>query len=140
MNNFQILDKLKDYPVTVCSADQVRYIEGQFVISNTQTSDQPGEHWVTFYFPRDEPCEFFDSMGNLPEYYDVGFEDVLERTKYFVSTDQIQDSKSDICGLYCIYYVMYRHAGIGMKELLSIFDVFQKKRNDVLVMEKIRQK
>ena len=58
MNNIQILKMLKDYPVTVSSADQIKYGQGQFVISNTQNSDQPGEHWVTFYFPRDGPCPY----------------------------------------------------------------------------------
>lgn len=138
MNNFQILKQLKDYPVTVCSADQVRFTKGEFVISNTQTNDQPGEHWVTFYFPRDEPCEFVDSLVRLPEHYRVGFEKLLDKP-YYTSMDQIQDSKSDVCGLYCIYYVICRYGGTSMKDLLSIFDVSHKKKNDVLVTEKIIQ-
>ena len=102
MSNFQILKSLKDYPVTVYSADEVIYGEEQFVVSNTQTSDQPGEHWLTFYFPRDGPNEFFDSLGNSPEHYDVGFEKMFKKP-YFMTTNQIQDSNSDICN--CIVFI-----------------------------------
>ena len=138
MNNIQILKMLKDYSVTVTSADQVKYGQGLFVISNTQNSDQPGEHWVTFYFPRDGLNEFFDSLGKTPEHYDAGFENILKKP-YLMNTNQIQDSSSDICGLYCIYYVMYRHGGMSFSDLMSVFDVDKLNLNDALVVEKIRQ-
>lgn len=129
MNNFQIIDVLKDYPVRVCSADQVRYVKGQFIIANTQTSDQTGEHWICFYFPEEGPDEFFDSLGKAPEYYDVKFETKLNN-EYYRTVDQIQDSTSDLCGLYCIYYVVCRHAGVSMQTLLNVFDINHKKNND----------
>lgn len=128
MNNFQISSLLEGYPVVICSANEVKYEKGMFVISNTMSSEDPGEHWVAFYFPKNGPNEFMDSMGNTPDYYDVGFEKVLGT--YLMTTDRIQNSKSDMCGLYCIYYVMRRHAGFSMKTLLSIFNTGNGQVND----------
>lgn len=132
MNNFQIEDILKGYPVTVCSADEVSYKTGEFIISNTQTSDSTGEHWVVFYFRKKGPDEFFDSLGNAPEYYSVNFETLLNKP-YLLTLDQIQSSNSDKCGLYCIYYVMCRYAGLDMQTMLNVFDVRNKEQNDQLV-------
>lgn len=137
MNNFQILDVLKGYPVTVCSADQVRVKRGQFVIANTQRSNKPGEHWVVFYFPEEGPNEFFDSLGHAPEFYRVHFEKNL-RQPYYMTSNRIQDFKSDTCGLYCIYYVVNRYSGITMQTLMNAFDINNKKENDILVVERTR--
>lgn len=63
MNNLELERLLEGYPVQVCAADQLRANKGQFVITNTDTSDGPGKHWVTFYFPKRGPYEFFDSLG-----------------------------------------------------------------------------
>ena len=43
-------------------------------ISNMNTSQGRGEHWVTFYCPKRGPFEVFDSLGHMPEDYEVGFE------------------------------------------------------------------
>ena len=49
---------LLGYPVTICTADQLKIQRGRFFISNTDTSQSPGEHWVSFYFPKRGPFEF----------------------------------------------------------------------------------
>ena len=67
MNNYQIENILRSYPVTVCSADEVRRKPGHFIRSNTQPSHQPGEHWVAFRFSNKGPDEFFDSLGKPPD-------------------------------------------------------------------------
>ena len=79
MNSKQLHDILLGYPVTICTADQLNIERGRFVISNTDTSQGPGEHWVTFYFPKRGPLEYFDSLGHMPEDYGVGFEMILKR-------------------------------------------------------------
>ena len=78
MNSKQLYDMLLGYPVTICTADQLKIQRGRFFISNTDTSQGPGEHWVTFYFPKRGPFEFYDSLGHMPEYYGVGFEKILK--------------------------------------------------------------
>jgi len=37
------------------------------IIANTDTSDQPGTHWIAFYFDSRRSAEFFDSYGQYPQ-------------------------------------------------------------------------
>ena len=86
MNNKQLYDMLLGYLVAICTMDHLKVQRGRFVISNTDTSEGRGEHWVTFYFPKRSPCEFFDSLGHMPKDYAVGF---LNR-KYLKNEGQLQ--------------------------------------------------
>ena len=74
MNSRQLYDMLLGYPVTICTADQLKIQRGRFFISNTDTSQGPGNHWVAFYFLKRGPFEFFDSLGHMAKDYGVGFE------------------------------------------------------------------
>ena len=136
MNSKQLYDMLLGYPVTICTADQLKIQRGRFFISNTDTSQGPGEHWVAFYFPKRGPFEFFDSLGHMAKDYGVGFEKILKR-KYLKNVGQLQQSTSNVCGLYCAYYVMKRHQGKTMKDIVKDFNVQQKKRNDRLIVTKM---
>ena len=136
MNSKQLYDMLLGYPVTICTADQLKIQRGRFFISNTDTSQGPGEHWVAFYFPKRGPFQFFDSLGHMQEDYGVGFEKILKR-KYLKNVGQLQQSTSNVCGLYCAYYVIKRHQGKTMKDIVKDFNVEQKKRNDSLIVTKM---
>ena len=70
------------------------------------------------------PFEFYDSLGHMPEYYGVGFEKILKR-KYLKNVGQLQQSTSNVCGLYCPYYIMKRHRGKKMKDIVKNFNVQQ---------------
>ena len=106
MNSKQLYDVLLGYPVTICIADQLKIQRGRFFISNTDTSQVPGEHWVAFYFSKRGPFDFFDSLGHMAK--DYGFEKILKRN-YLKNDGQLQQSTSNLCGLHCTYYVMKRH-------------------------------
>ena len=43
MNSNQLYDMLLGYPVTICTADQLKIQRGRFFISNTDMSQGPGE-------------------------------------------------------------------------------------------------
>ena len=132
MNRLELEHILGRYPVTVCAADQITIKKGQFVIANTDNSSGKGKHWVAFYFNAYGPDDYFDSLGKLPEYY--GFQHVLQR-RYWMNCDQIQDSKSDVCGLYCVYYVVNRYAGKTMKDMVEPFDINKRTMNDKCVVD-----
>lgn len=136
MNNYQLENILRGYPVTVCAADKIRKQKGRFVISNTDTSNGPGKHWVAFYFPTKGPYEFFDSMGNCPQSYQVGFEKILNK-KYLMYNGQLQQSSSNVCGLYCAYYVIKRYRGKSMRNIAKKFNPQRKKLNDDLIVSKM---
>ena len=136
MNSYELVHTLSQYPVTVCTADRIR--KDRFVISNTDTSRGPGKHWVVFYFPKRGPYEFFDSLGNSPSYYDAGFERLLDK-KYLMCNTQLQQSKSNICGLYCVYYVLKRCQGKTMRNIVKEFTGCNKKQNDRHVVSKLKK-
>ena len=123
MNSKQFLG----YPVTICTADHLKVQKGRFVISNTDTSQGRVKHWVTFYFPECGSYEFFNSLGHMPEKFAVRFEKILNK-KYLKNVGQLQQSTSNMCGLYCAYYVVNRHAGKTMKDILKDFNPNRKKK------------
>lgn len=128
MNNYQLSDLLREYPVTVCSADRVGKKKNHFYVTNTAVSGEKGEHWVVFYFKEDGPDEFFDSLGRSPDAH--GFS---PSRPYLMNRDQIQDAFSDVCGLYCAYYVMYRYHRATLEDIVEPFDISDTRFNDLLV-------
>ena len=91
---------------------------------------------MTFYFPKGGPFKFFDSLGHMPEDYGGGLENILKR-KYLKNVGQLQQSTSYVYGLYCAYYVMKRHQGKKIKDIVKDFNVQRKKRNDRLIVTKM---
>lgn len=128
MNNLELQRILRCYPVRICSLDNVK--RDRFVIANTDVRGGPGKHWVTFYFTDDGPDEFFDSLGKTPRHYN--FELELHKP-YLTNCNRLQDFGSDTCGLYCIYYVMCRYAGMTMSDIVKVFSVLDLKMNDRFV-------
>ena len=53
---------------------------------NTENRNKPGQHWLALHCDNKGKCNFFDSFGNPPKYYNKkgvqGF--------------------SEFCGFYCI--------------------------------------
>ena len=137
MNNYQLMNLLRDYPVIVCSADEINIRRGQFIISN-RYERWSGKHWVTFYFALKGPDNFFDSLGKNPEYYRVGFEEVLYRP-YKMIYDAVQAPNSDTCGQYCAYYVMERFKGMTLGDIVEPFNVKERTKNDNHVLDYVNE-
>ena len=133
MNSKQLHNIFLSYPASICIADQLIVQRGRFVISNKDTSQGPYEHWVTFYFPKCGPFEFFQLLEHMPEDYAVEFEKVLSKN-YLKNVLQLQQSTSNVCGLHCRYYMMKQHAGKTMKCNVNYLNLHRKKRNDPLIV------
>ena len=70
MNRKQLYNMLIGYQVIRWPyADHLKIQRGRYVISNMDTSQGRGEHWVTFCFPKLGPYEFFDPLGHMPNPY-----------------------------------------------------------------------
>lgn len=144
MNTLQLEHILKDveYFRGVYPADKLpalvnkickRYkSEPSCFISNTQSSLEPGEHWVAFYIPAPQsrapgaaaddklPIEFFDSFGFHSKFSFVRseyFHNFVEKLKQAthksvinlkINLDQLQDIDSALCGYYCVVYVFFK--------------------------------
>ena len=93
---------------------------------------------MAFYFLKRGPFNFFDSLGHMPDYYNAGFEKILNK-KYLKNVGQLQQSTYYVCGLYCAYYVIKRHERKTMISILKDFNLQQKKCNfDALIVTKMK--
>ena len=126
---------LKDYPATVCCADELPAHVGvrpRSFIVNTDTCDRGGSHWVAFNFPLVEPAEFFDSLENAPETYHRRFAIVLivNGSQCYYCSTQIQPDDTDTWGLHCLYYFKRRHRGMELPDIVKDFSTVDLKGNE----------
>ena len=90
-------------------------------IVNTDPSNMRGKHWVAFYFNENKNGEFFDSYGHSPGHYNRTFLDFLQRNgrKYLYNHKMLQSVHSELCGQFCIFYLMHKVRGYSMQEIIS---------------------
>lgn len=91
------------------------------LIVNNQTSEEKGEHWIAIYFSKARHCEFFDSFGNSPSYYGLSsyLKKYSKRVKY--NKGAIQSNVSPYCGLYSVFFLIFKLQGRSMKYYLEQF-------------------
>lgn len=85
------------------------------VVANTDTSDKGGRHWVAIYATSPTFAEYFDTSGRPPsgliKEYLSKFSNVL------TSDTPVQSPFTDVCGAYCIYFIMQRCSGKSFREI-----------------------
>jgi len=138
MNTSQLDHLLMSDPIVrcqfggVCAADElplrVPYRPRIYVV-NTDNRGQPGRHWVTFYFPKKGPTEFFDSLGHSPDYYRRRFKSVLLKNGpcYSYNKIRLQPIGDLTCGQYCVYYAVHRCRGWTINKIVKAVHVYMKK-------------
>jgi len=97
-----------------------------FVIVNLDQSHGPGTHWIALGI-FENTIEFFDPLGcdflnwpNLP----IGLLRYLFKTSFektIVRINRLQSSKSAVCGLYCMFYIIHRRS-FPLQKFLDYFD------------------
>lgn len=118
MNTKQIWQALTNNVFTlqqfngVYSKDTLKEIKVKptLIICNTDPSSKPGKHWVLFYCNKDNSIDFFDSLGKKPSHYGCEFTEFLQRFSncYYIVNTTIQSKRSNLCGLYCLYYAYWK--------------------------------
>lgn len=83
------------------------------LIVNTDPKDRHGRHWLAFYCESKDTVEFFDSYGHSPEYFDF--------TADVYNNKRLQSSTSNVCGQYCLYYLLNRCRGVSMRTIVNRF-------------------
>ena len=131
MSNLEIENYLKSIPnfLGVIFDDSLNQIDPRFngfVIVNLDHSHGPGTHWIALGIFKDT-IEFFDPLGcdflnwpNLP----IGLLHHLFKASFaktVVRINRLQSSKSAVCGLYCIFYVIHRRY-FSLQTILDYFD------------------
>ncbi|MEW8548441.1 MAG: hypothetical protein AB2693_33480, partial [Candidatus Thiodiazotropha sp.] len=109
----------------VYSADQVpKYIRRGGFIANTDVGNKPGKHWCAFYFDGFGRSEFFDSYGKPPQYYNNDFLSCLRRNSgvWIYNTKKLQSHYSNVCGQYCLYFLIHRVRGQSFGEIVKTLE------------------
>jgi len=118
--------KTKAYFQGVYPSDQlpikIAHYPAAFV-ANVDPKGRPGSHWCAFYFTQDQQGEFFDSYGFKPEYYTKAFQEFLDNncSRWTYNHQGLQSLTSNVCGHYCLYYLLQRCRSISLKTIVSRF-------------------
>ena len=145
MNTSQIAAVLKTLPFTkskfkgVFPSDRLPTKIKQYpaaLVTKVDPHDKPGSHWCAFYIDEHGQGEFFDSYGQAPDRYSMEFKQFLDRhcPTWTYNTKQLQSLGSNVCGHYCLYYLINRCQNISLDMILSRFSR-NSRLNDSLVYQ-----
>ena len=90
-------------------------------VCNTDDSDEPGEHWIALYLDADGRCDYFCSYGLPPRH--AAFRTFLNEhcSDWTHNTKRLQSPLSNVCGQYCVAFVLLRCIGVPMRTFVNIF-------------------
>jgi hypothetical protein len=114
MNGGDLAYLLKDVKTFggVFAKDQLpRDRKKKTLIVNTKPSTHPGEHWIVLDYTTRKPT-FFDSFGQSPTFYNF---------QPMSFSRRILQGNSDLCGVYCMYYVVHRSKGFSYSRMFRNF-------------------
>ena len=95
----------------------IRKKDGIFIV-NSDESTSSGSHWSAIWKKRGK-VEYFCSYGL--EHVNDELRELLERLGYKRNGRQLQSLDSDLCGQYCILYLICRERGNGYTKFLNCF-------------------
>ena len=139
LQKFLTYDKtLSKFNMKVCAADQLPKVLSKYptgFIVNTDPIAKHGSHWIAIFFYSVNYCEFFDSLGHPPAYYHKHFEKFIKSfaNEYIYNRQKIQMMTSNVCGVYCLMFILYCCHG---KRLCIFQRLFSKNKlhNDTFIM------
>lgn len=104
---------------------------------NEDPDFMPGSHWVGIYIDKYGYSYFFDSFGRNPKGTILNF--ILRNSlMYTYNTKQIQHLMSDVCGKYCILFLLNYALGNNVDQFINMFSSSYKK-NDVICAKLFKQ-
>lgn len=140
---YALINLITKVPVGVCASDQLSSITlDEFaIISNTESSDDEGLHWVCFYkTAKMKHVDYFDSVGNDVLKYNTHFRNFASKFAYVQQCKtQFQSSSSDVCGKYCIWFLVKRSKGYSFKTLISGLSSTNRSKNDLNIKSFLKQ-
>lgn len=102
----------------VFSKDEyVKMDTGKFYVYNNAKKPFPG-HFISLYINKYNCLEVFDTSGRniLPSYITSQVKSI-----YTVLKIQIQSSLTQVCSIYCIFWILKRFRGCSNKNIISNF-------------------
>ena len=76
-------------------------------IINTHPRNKPGEHWLAFYYNKNQTCYFFDSYGNKHEFYSLE-NYIMFTSKFLIYNKKRIQGNSTYCGYYCLLFLLFK--------------------------------
>ena len=108
------------------------------MIINTDDSKNPGDHWLGLILNK-KKCYFFDSFGipivekNIVQYLYQKYPTAV------VNTVCIQDTFSELCGMFVIGFVSFVKDEQDYEKFISIFDPLNLRKNDEIILKLLRK-
>lgn len=117
---------LHDRVVGVFAIDEINNVNlcrGSSLICNTQPKRKQGEHWIAMYMLPNGTMEFFDSLGRKPMHVSFRFETFIRKhtPSYLYNSKRLQGESSNVCGQYCLYYLLHRCRGVSLHGIVNTF-------------------
>ena len=108
------------------------------LVANTDTSFEPGEHWIAIYIDENGIGEYFDSYGLPPLHQEfINFLNYNCPNGYFSNFKTLQCLTCVTCGHYCIAYIKMRSNGLSYDEFIKLFTNNQL-TNDNLIQKYVK--
>ena len=108
---------------------------GQSLIFNASDSDEIGSHWMCL-FQEATTLELFDSLGNPPNFYDL--KGKLPHSSILTYTNRRLQGNSDVCGVYCMYYLFYKSRGFPTSKIINDLFSMDRDQNDRYLIDFIK--
>ena len=109
----------------VFAADEIQLLTLQpstGIIVNTDPVNKPGKHWVAFFLNQNKTLECFDSYGQSPSTYSVFLRKFIQKFQStIINHKRAQSSDTNVCGQYCLFYMMCRCRGYDMDAIVDFF-------------------
>ena len=129
------------FPRDFLSRIRKRALPFGVIINTSKASDEDGgTHWVAAWIQSAKEAEFFDSFGKTAIFYGVEIHDFILRMspscggKYKENYTQLQHPSSDLCGLFCLYYLYHKCRGLAIRRITFSFTYPKNlKSNDALL-------
>jgi hypothetical protein len=132
----------KQMTTDVFACDQLQSLKSEkfAVIVNSDTSDEPGTHWLALFKESGDTVEFFDSYAMPIEFYNTNILNFVSTKCKFLrqSEIQIQSDFSSVCGQFCIFYLVSRANGLNFNDILNEFSEINLSKNNEKVSRFVR--
>lgn len=133
---------MKNRIIGVFSADQLPHMQlgsETGLITNTDPTHLPGRHWVAFYLNQQKELECFDSFGNSPAVYSTFLAQFIKGySKIDINPTCLQSRNTNVCGQYCLLYLMCRCRGLSTQHFYNFFND-RTNTNDAFVYDFIKK-
>jgi hypothetical protein len=108
------------------------------LVVNTDSSNQPGKHWVAIFINSDCSVEYFDSYGLKPQVSAIS-KFLLKFKNCRYNKKPIQGLFSSVCGHYCIFFLIQRWNKVPMEDILNSFSSGNREENDEYITDWVNE-